>query len=861
MENIVVSRLWQLSFKLLLVKKGRKFFSILAIVLSVGLLCSMFQLHMSFNQDLQERFENEYGSADSRVSSPPPTVGDEWNGLDTSILEEINHFEQIHSVGLALEGKMTSSILYKNQGAIIEDTEFHYVGVDNAKLTKEYYKFEQDLSDYEVAISQSLADHWDVKVSDSITIDLLSEGNITWKVAEVIQPTNKTEKAVDDWVFFHLPSLQEVLGLPETINPVLIELEPGVNRDITLFDLSSQLPNDVRIDALQGWEEEGDQYLFWRVFGYIISVIAFIASMILVYGMMQTTYRERLRELAVIRAVGGSPEQLMKMVIYEWAIIGAIGSLVGFVFAWLLSGQGVVWASRLLDLELIVEERSRSGGIGMGIIAFGAWMVVLLASLGIVRKVRYTEPVQSFRESLDREVAHSGKSIWWIISAVIGLLFWMASFFLSDTRITEMDIKVLFSMIGGLLLIIALLSRAVWLNVSLLRWVTLLPERVTSRLFRLSAQRLRVERAQLFPVILMALVIIVYIPVATLFQFMEPPEAATHAEQLQADFLISAEQENSFSPGMPWYVKREMEEVEGVVEKVLPLPSSRAARLNDHDTQATSTGGDHLISYGVTDLQALAEWDLVSLPDELVEDAGVLPQDMANELGIQIGDSLPLIVDEQSTSVTIVEIIDEMDQYQLNQLLITESHPDIQPGNLDQILVEMKDGYDEQMRQQLQLLQREYPEMSWFQAADSLRAFDTIHQQALAMLQGITIIITVAGIGGVLNALNAGIHARRREYAVLRSIYLTPMQMMKLIAWQGGILAVLSLFIGTITAIILLFSIYISSSGFKGIFEHIPLGNVGVLYIILFGLSVLSTIPTAGKIARMHIMDVFKTAD
>ncbi|MCJ7841923.1 ABC transporter permease [Lederbergia sp. NSJ-179] len=260
----MVSKLWQLSLKMLLVKKGRTFFSILAIVLSVGLLCSIFQLHMMFNRDLQERFENKYGSADIRISSPPPAVGDEWSGLDTSILKEINRFEQIHSVGLALEGKMASSILYQNQSAIIEDTEFHYVGVDNAKLTKEYYKFEQDLSDYEVAISQSLADHWNVKVSDSITIDLLSGGNVTWKVAEVVQPTNRTEKAIDDdWIFFHLPSLQEVLGLSETVNPVLIELETGANVAMRGSELKGQLPAEVRVDALQGWEEEGDQYLFW----------------------------------------------------------------------------------------------------------------------------------------------------------------------------------------------------------------------------------------------------------------------------------------------------------------------------------------------------------------------------------------------------------------------------------------------------------------------------------------------------------------------------------------------------------------------------------------------------------------------
>ncbi|MCJ7842329.1 ABC transporter permease [Lederbergia sp. NSJ-179] len=860
----MVSKLWQLSLKMLFVKKGRSLFSILAIALSVGLLCSMFQLHMMFNQDLQQRFKDEYGSADIRISSAPPLDGDEWSGLDTSILEEIYRFEQIRSVGLALEGKMAGRILYENQGAVMDDTEFHYVGVDNARLTKEYYKFEQDLSDYEAALSKSLADRWNVAVSDSITIDLLSGGNVTWRVAEVVQSTKNTGKSVEDWVFFHLPSLQEVLGLSEIINPVLIEFEPGTNVALTGSELKSQLPAEVRVDALHGLEEEGEQYLFFRVFGYILSIIAFIASMILVYGMMQTTYRERLRELAVIRAVGGSPEQLMKMVIYEWAIIGAIGSLLGFFFAWLFSDRGVAWASRLLHLELIVDERS-SGGIGMVIIALGAWLVVLLASLGIVRKVRHTEPVQSFRESLDnaddQADAYSGKSIWWLVCTVIGLLFWVASFFLSsiNTSIAEMNMKALFSMIGGLLLIIAMLSMTVWLGVSLLRFITLLPERMTSRLFRLSAQRLMVERSQMFPVILMALIIAIYIPVATLFQFMNRPDAVSLADRLKADFFISAHQEISFSPEMPWYLKHEMEGIEWV-EKVLPLPSSRTAKLNDHDTQATSTSVDHLISYGVTDLQELAEWDLVSLPDDIVEDAGVLPQDLANELGIKIGDSLPFVVDDQSTSVTIVDIIDKMDQFHLNQLLIAESHPDFKPNGLDEILVNIKDGYDEHMKQHLQLLQREYPEMRWIQTAEATSTFETTRQQALAMLQGITVIVTVAGIGGVLNALNAGIHARRREYAVLRSIYLTPFQMMKLVAWQGVILAVLSLFIGTITAAILLISVYISSSGFKGIFDHIPFENIGVLYFILFVLSVLSTIPMAGKIARMSIMDVFKAA-
>lgn len=44
----------------------------------------MFQLHMLFNQDLQQRLEDEYGSADIRMSSPAPT-----GNLDSNTTDEV----------------------------------------------------------------------------------------------------------------------------------------------------------------------------------------------------------------------------------------------------------------------------------------------------------------------------------------------------------------------------------------------------------------------------------------------------------------------------------------------------------------------------------------------------------------------------------------------------------------------------------------------------------------------------------------------------------------------------------------------------------------------------------------------------
>ncbi|GIN74529.1 hypothetical protein J14TS2_50040 [Bacillus sp. J14TS2] len=769
----MVSKLWQLSHKMLLVKKGRTLFSILAIALGVGLLCSMFQMHLTFNNSLQQRLEDEYGSADIRISSPPPFEVQEWSGLDNKILENIPSIDQIQSVGLALEGKMASGILYENQNdVIIDDTDFHYVGVDNEKITKEYYKFEQDLSNYEVALSKSLADRWNVAISDSIKINLMSGRSVTWRVAEIIQPTVNKGEPVEDWVIFHLPSLQEILGLSETINPILVGLEPGANIRQTSDSLISQLPENVRIDALNGLEEEGNQYTFFRIYGYILSIIAFIISITLVYSIMQTTYRERLQELAVIRAVGGSPEQLMKMVIYEWALIGAIGSFLGLVLAQLYSRFGIHWvAASLFSMELFVENSPR-GIIGMLVTALFSWFVIVLTSLGIVWKVGATDPVQSFRESAGSADAHNSKGIWWIIFVVTGLLFWLINFTISKstTNMSLMNMKVMFSMLGGLLLIIALLSRTIWLGVSILKFITLLPEWMTSRSLRLSVHRLLVERSQLIPIILMALIMTVYIPVATLFHFMDQSDSISDAEQMKADFFINAHQEISFDPKMPWYLKHEMEEIEWV-EKVLPLPITHFAKIIDNDINLTSED-QSLIAYGVTDLTALAEWDLASFPDNVLEDAGILPQYIADELGIKIGDSLQIVVDGQSASVTIVDITEKLETIPSHsKLLIDESHSIIQPAGLDEIFVKIKDGYDEQMKQRLNLLQRVYLEMRWIQTGEAASTFENTRQQALSMLQGITILILVSGIGGMLNAFNAGIHARKREYAVLRSIY------------------------------------------------------------------------------------------
>jgi putative ABC transport system permease protein len=76
---------------------------------------------------------------------------------------------------------------------------------------------------------------------------------------------------------------------------------------------------------------------------------------------MMTSVHERIKDIGIMRAVGSSPGQIMRMFLQEAVLVGLLGGLLGYVAGSLLAyiigplifeGTAVFWVSGLLPVSL-----------------------------------------------------------------------------------------------------------------------------------------------------------------------------------------------------------------------------------------------------------------------------------------------------------------------------------------------------------------------------------------------------------------------------------------------------------------------------------------------------------------------------
>jgi len=68
-----------------------------------------------------------------------------------------------------------------------------------------------------------------------------------------------------------------------------------------------------------------------------VSIITLLVSALTVASTMLASVNEKLKEIGIMRAVGASDRQIVSMLLFEGAIIGAIGGSLGFVLGTLVS--------------------------------------------------------------------------------------------------------------------------------------------------------------------------------------------------------------------------------------------------------------------------------------------------------------------------------------------------------------------------------------------------------------------------------------------------------------------------------------------------------------------------------------------
>lgn len=287
-------------------RKGRVFVASASVMIAVGIMIGALSISMGIRAKLGGELK-AYG-ANVIISSTSGYLSQrEMNDVlfKTSGVEDFS-FQLYHS-------------------AIVRDSAIEIIGMDisaagNWKLTGA-----APSSINEVLAGADVMKAYDLRIGDSLA---LVTGDRTNEV--LIVGSVETGGAEDKSLLAPVAAVREFLNIDDSISAVMLRVDTGV-LDSTLASLRTQLPS-VEVKTLRQVAMAEENFLKKiELLMALVTIVVFITSAISVSSTMSATVLERLKEIGLMKAIGGTKRSIGIFYLTEAGIIGVTGGLMGFV--------------------------------------------------------------------------------------------------------------------------------------------------------------------------------------------------------------------------------------------------------------------------------------------------------------------------------------------------------------------------------------------------------------------------------------------------------------------------------------------------------------------------------------------------
>jgi len=253
----------------------------------------------------------------------------------------------------------------------------------------------------QVVIDKRSADVGHFTVGDKVVVltqlhpaTYIITGIVTWGSAD--SPLGATITAFDP------VTAARVLGQPGKVSQIEVEAAPGVSQSELVSRLQAAIRNPgIEVVSGQAVTAEGQESVHQAlsIIGVFLLVFAFIALFVgsfVIFNTFSITVAQRLRELALLRAVGASRRQVMASVLGESLVIGIVASAAGLV-----AGIGLAVALKAglaalgVDLPatgLVVSPRTVIVGLLAGVV------ITVVSAISPARRAARIPPVAAMQD-------------------------------------------------------------------------------------------------------------------------------------------------------------------------------------------------------------------------------------------------------------------------------------------------------------------------------------------------------------------------------------------------------------------------------------------------------------------------------
>ena len=702
--------------------------------------------------------------------------------------------------------------------------------------------------DGEVVLDARLADEAEASVGDEVTVETPA-GTIDAEVVGISRFGGSD--AIDDGgtVSFSDEAAVDILAGGTGYQQILVRTEG--DPAAVARRLAETVPGGVDVrtgeEFVESASEEASAFIgFLRPVLQGFAYLALFVSAFVIFNTFSVVVTQRFRELALIRAVGGTPAQVRRSLIIEGAGIGlgasAVGVVVGALFA-LLVQVVLGWFGIVLPGSGV---KVTFWTVAVCLLA-GTIITVLSVIVPAFRAGR-TKPVEAMRASA---VDTSGTSK---VRAVFGAGFLIgAAVFLVLNQTVGPQWYLLAP--GALSLFIG-----VFIGGPLLARIFAMLVRPLLGMFGLTG-RLAADNAVRNPrrTATTANALVIGLFLVTLVTVSGEAIKTTIVSELNklssSDFIVMSEN------AIPDALATEIDDTEGVSASA-PIRSSAAIDLTTGGPYAVSTGdlGELADTAGITisegDATSVTEGDGIAVPDVTGAFGGSGTGAAQGPTGEALGDTVPLRALDGSDALLTVDVMLEakLDSLFLGAFVSEATFERLvgdQPVNM--VFVRVEPGEANAVGQRLEKVLDDYTGIEVQPGNFFGQIVGTVFDYLIGAVNGLLGMSVVVALVGIVNTMTLSIFERRRELGMVRALGMTRQQVGRMVRLEAVLIGLLGTIVGMGSGILL--SWVVISSIADSISLSFNWARVGLIFLVGVLVGVIASLLPARRATRVDMLE------